>query len=189
MATNVIIIMYVLAGLCFILGAIALMMQKTYIDKQTNQPTEIEIPILGKLKTNYPSLVFVVIGGVLAAIPWYKESPVQPPIGKEQWVITGAFLAPPGETLRWETGIITILPKVFEAVPYPNGTFQIIGTIPKDKKIEDMVSAINYTNGKFSSCILVSNEYKKFKEGKASVIETEGDTCLKLKPVALNRYE
>jgi hypothetical protein len=41
MAPNVIIIMYVLAGLCFILGAIALMMQKTYIDKQTNQPTEV----------------------------------------------------------------------------------------------------------------------------------------------------
>jgi hypothetical protein len=114
---------------------------------------------------------------------------VKPPIGKEQWVITGAFLTPPGETLKWETGVLTILPKVFESVPYPNGTFQIMGTIPKDKKIEEMVSAINYTNGKFSCCIIISNEYKKFKEKKESLIETEGETFLKLKPVALNGYE
>ena len=56
-------IIYLLAGLCFVLGFVALLKQKTYIDSQTNQPTEIELPFVGKLTTNYPALGFVFIGG------------------------------------------------------------------------------------------------------------------------------
>ena len=44
-------IVYGLAALCFLPGFAVLLMQKVYIDSQTNQPTEVELPILGKLKT------------------------------------------------------------------------------------------------------------------------------------------
>ena len=57
-----IIILYAIAALSIILGFIALIKQKVYLDKDTKKQTELEIPILGKLKTNYPSLVFVFLG-------------------------------------------------------------------------------------------------------------------------------
>ena len=65
-------IIYLLAGLCFVLGFVALLKQKTYIDSQTNQPTEIELPFVGKLKSNFPALVFVVVGAFLAYSGWSK---------------------------------------------------------------------------------------------------------------------
>jgi hypothetical protein len=188
MAIIVIIVMYALAGLCFVLGAIALMKQKTYIDTETNEPTEVEIPIVGKLKTNYPALVFVVIGGVLAAIPWYKECPVKAEVEKQSWVITGRFLPPPGENLKMEAGVLVLSPKDFDSVPFPNGTFKIVGNIQKDKKIEDVVDSISYTNGRFSGFIVLSNEYNNFKNGKPSLIETAGERYRNYKPFALTGF-
>jgi hypothetical protein len=188
MTIIVIVTMYILAALCFVLGVIALMKQKTYIDKETNQPTEVEIPIIGKLKTNYPALVFVVIGGVLAAIPWWKSSPVQVDLGKEEWVLSGTLRSPPGKSVQWESGVLTVLPKGFDCIPNPSGTFEIVGRIQKDKNIEDAVTAINYTNGKFSCNIFIADEYRKFKEGKASLIEEAGNKYRKYKPVVLNAY-
>lgn len=46
-------------------GIWALLKQKTVVDKAGNV-TEIEIPVLGKLKTNYPSLGAILIGAGLA---------------------------------------------------------------------------------------------------------------------------
>jgi hypothetical protein len=188
MAIIVIIVMYALAGLCFVLGMIALLKQKTYIDAETQQPTEVEIPIIGKLKTNYPALVFVVIGGFLAAIPWYKECPVKTDVGKQSWIITGAFLPPPGGNLKMEEGVLTLSPKDFETIPFPNGTFRITGNIQKDKKIEDVVDSICYTNGNFSGFIVLSNEYNKFKSGKPSLIETAGERNRNYKPFVLTGF-
>lgn len=54
--------LYSLSGLSIILGFIALLKQRTYIDADTKQPTEIEVPIFGKLKSNYPALIFVFLG-------------------------------------------------------------------------------------------------------------------------------
>jgi hypothetical protein len=188
MAIIVIIIMYVLAGLCFVLGMIALIKQKTYIDTETRQPTEVEIPIIGKLKTNYPALIFVVIGGVLAAIPWYKECPVKTDVGKQSWVITGAFLPPPGKNLKMEAGVITLSPRDFTPIPFPNGTFKIDGNIQKDKEVEEVIDSICYTNGNFSGVIVLNDEYNKFKDGKPSLIETVGERHRIYKPLSLTNY-
>ena len=62
----IILLKYFLAAILIILGFIALLRQKTYIDSKTKQPTEIEITKLGKFKSNYPALAFVVLGFVLA---------------------------------------------------------------------------------------------------------------------------
>jgi len=56
-------------GLTMIVGGIWLIAkQKIYIDRETKQPTEIEIPIFGKLKTNTPALILFFLG--LAGL-WY----------------------------------------------------------------------------------------------------------------------
>jgi hypothetical protein len=46
-------------------GIAALLMQKVVVN-DAGQVTEIEIPFLGKFKTNYPSLAAVAIGTILA---------------------------------------------------------------------------------------------------------------------------
>ena len=51
-------------------GVIALFTQKVVVDS-AGHVTEIEIPLLGKFKSNYPSLAAVVIGALLAGLAGY----------------------------------------------------------------------------------------------------------------------
>jgi len=48
----------ILGTLCIILGFIALLSSRIYIDKASNSTVEVEVPFFGKLKGNYPTLVF-----------------------------------------------------------------------------------------------------------------------------------
>ena len=50
--------------LSILMGFIALLAQKIYM-KNNNEVSEIEIPLIGKMKFNYPALIFVFIGVVL----------------------------------------------------------------------------------------------------------------------------
>jgi len=178
-------IMYGLAGLSLVLGFVALLGQKIYIDSQTNQPTEVELPLVGKLKTNYPALAFVLVGAFLAAYTWSKPRD----LGEEQWTITGSFLPPAGENVVWEQGTLVLLPKAFDAAMAPNGTFQITGSIPKGKRFEEVVTSIMYTNGKVSGQINVSEEYRKYDAHETSLVKSAGDKLREYSPATLVVYE
>jgi hypothetical protein len=63
-----------LAGLIMVAGGIWLLYkQKIYIDKESNQVTEIETP-LGKFKTNVPALVLFALGFVPLIYPIVQSS-------------------------------------------------------------------------------------------------------------------
>jgi len=64
-----------LAGLTMIVGGIWLVYkQKIYIDRATNQvTTEIDIPLVGKFKTNVPALALFALGFVPLLYPIYKS--------------------------------------------------------------------------------------------------------------------
>jgi len=63
-----------LAGLIMVAGGIWLLYkQKIYIDKESNQVTEIETP-LGKFKTNIPALVLFALGFVPLIYPIVQSS-------------------------------------------------------------------------------------------------------------------
>jgi hypothetical protein len=52
-----------IGGLLLILGSIVLLsLRKTLVDKETSQPTEIEVPLLGKVRVNSPALVLFAVG-------------------------------------------------------------------------------------------------------------------------------
>lgn len=178
-------IMYGLAAFSLVLGFVALLAQKTYVDTRTNQPTEIELPLVGKLKTNYPALVFVAVGTFLAAYTWSKPRD----LGEEQWTITGSLRQPKGETIKWEGGTLILLPKAFDVAVAPNGTFQIVGSIPKGDKFEDVITSIMYTNGKVSGQINVAEEYRKFQAHEPSLVKSMGDRLREYSPVILTVYE
>jgi len=62
------------AGASIILGGIWLIYkQKIYIDSETKQPTEFDLPFFGKLKTNTPALGLFFFGCVLLIYPIHKS--------------------------------------------------------------------------------------------------------------------
>jgi hypothetical protein len=178
-------IIYALSGLCFVLGFIALLLQKTYVDSQTNQPTEIELPLVGKLKSNFPALIFVVVGTFLAYAAWSKP----PDQGDEEWTITGSFLPPKGETVNWQEGTLAILPKTFDSVELQDGRFEIQGSIPKGKKFEDVVTAIIYSKDNVSAQINVGDEYKKFVAGEQSLLKSCDDNSREYSPETVDSFQ
>lgn len=53
-------------------GAWLILRQKTYIDSLSRAVIEVEVPLLGKLKTNYPAIGVLLIGALIAGLPlWY----------------------------------------------------------------------------------------------------------------------
>src|SRR5207248_1160733 len=99
-------IVFGIAILSIILGFIALLSQKIYLDPATNQPAEVEVPLLGKIKTNYPALVFVFLGAVLAFGTFQKAFPP----AKEEWTLHRTFEPPSGTELDSTSTLLTITP-------------------------------------------------------------------------------
>ncbi len=63
-----------IAMICVIGGIYALLRQQVVVD-QDGQPSEIELPWFGKIKTNYPSLIAVGLGIALATFVASKLDP------------------------------------------------------------------------------------------------------------------
>ncbi len=65
------------AGFIMVVGGMWLIWkEKIYVDRETKEPIEIELPIVGKLKTNIPALVLFIIGFVLCIYPMLKNPPL-----------------------------------------------------------------------------------------------------------------
>ena len=88
----IILIAFSLASISILLGFIALLKQKTYLDSKTNQPTDVEVPLVGRLKTNYPALVFVFLGFCLAFYVVHKSLPQKEIIWKITFYLNGLEL-------------------------------------------------------------------------------------------------
>src|SRR6266849_2316656 len=119
-----------------VLGFIALLKQKTYIDRHTKQPTEIELPILGKMKTNAPALTFVFLGVGLALVAFEKSYPPK----KVEWTVEGSFKNLPGKHVDWPNGTLALHPTDLKPGPVSTGgKFTITAMIDEGKSFEDVV--------------------------------------------------
>jgi hypothetical protein len=173
--------MYVLSALILALGAVSLFVQKVYkVDQDTGEKIEIELPLLGKLKTNYPALAFAFLGAGLAAFTFNRTYEVT-----DQWVIFGQFKAPDSGPIDWTKGALTLFPKPFDPQLEKDGSFNIELTIPRSRKFEDVVGQITYSNwsGNVSAKILVDEEYQKFKKGDPTILKAAAGTTRRYKPV------
>ena len=99
-------VLYGISALCIVLGFIALLKQRLYIDERTQEPTAVELPLFGKLKTNYPALVFVFLGAGLAFYAIHESPPTEP------WTLTGSLTNPSGKHVKWTDGTLTLIPQV-----------------------------------------------------------------------------
>jgi hypothetical protein len=59
-------------GILLIIGSFWLLFkQKIYLDATTKQVMYVELPLIGKMKTNAPSLAIIVLGLIAVIIPFY----------------------------------------------------------------------------------------------------------------------
>jgi hypothetical protein len=173
--------MYVLSALILALGGVSLFVQKVYkTDQETGEKIEIELPLLGKLKTNYPALAFAFIGAGLAVFTFNKTCEL-----KDQWVISGQFKMPDSGAIDWTKGVLTLYPKQFNPALEKDGSFHIELSIPKNRKFEDMFGQISYYNWarNIYADIMADDEYQKFKTGGSTLLKTAAGTTRRYKPV------
>ena len=159
------------AGL-IVLGFFALLAQKIYIDSGTLTPSEIEIPLLGKMKANFPALIFVFLGAVLVvfALKLYA-GPVA-----VQWTIDGQIVSDvPG--LNWQNGRLELFPRKFDMHVDPEtGKFLITMDIEPGKTFEDVVKRIDYSHPKGNIQIYPQRELESLNGGKKQQLIDKSET-------------
>jgi hypothetical protein len=176
--------LYGLSAMIIVIGGLSLILQKVYkVESESGEKTVIEVPLFGKMTTNYPALAFVFIGAALAAYTFGKTSEAT-----ERWVISGSFRAPQGESVQWERGNLRLSPKKFHISLSPDGRFEIQGDIARGQEFEEEVKQITYEhcacNGKFyGASILVEKEYNNYRDNKESAIEHLDALTRRYKPV------
>lgn len=178
--------MYLAFGISIILiilGFIALIFQKTYIDANTLQPTEIDIPIFGKMKSNYPSLVFVFLGVVVA---FYTINICKLPV-THPWVIDGKLISNT-ENIDWRDGQLIVFPREISTSIEANGQFRIGLDIEVGKKFEDIIQRIDYSHPKASNFILPESELSKFDDNKPSLLKAQSSNSRTYKPLEVEIY-
>lgn len=72
---SLILVLTAVSGAVVLLATMLLIaMRRIYIDKETNQPTEFDFPLLGKMKTQTPALFLIAVGGILSAYSSYQAA-------------------------------------------------------------------------------------------------------------------
>ena len=149
--------LYLISGVSIVLGFIALLTQKIYIDSETKQPTEIQIGNFAKLKTNIPALVFVFLGFAALFFAIEKAKEMKP------WTIQGSFENPHKTKVNWKDGHIDVRPtKVVEGNMFNNGSFEIKLLIEEGASFEDAFEAVQFTFDSASYTLYPSIEHEKY---------------------------
>lgn len=129
--------------LLILLGWVALLAQRIYIDPRTNAASEIEVPILGKMKANYPALVFVFLGCVVIALGFtqYKGG-----VRTNRWLIDGSIISDT-KGRNWQRGHLAVFPASTKmGIDPETAAFSIELDIEEPKTFEDVIERIQYTH-------------------------------------------
>lgn len=179
------IIMYIISISSIILGFVALILQKTYLDAATQKPTEVEVPILGKLKTNYPALVFVFLG-FAAAFYSFQRSQVKE---KVQWTIQGSLADSSHKNKDWLAGEFKIIPTGTEISVDTAGRYEISICIDKGLRFEDEVKCIMYTDKDGRAQLFPDTEYDNWQNQKPSLLSRGVERARIYKPLLVSNFQ
>jgi hypothetical protein len=167
-----------------VLGFIALLKQKTYLDNNTRQPVEVDVPVLGKVKTNYPAIVFVVLGFALAFTAFEKTFPAR----KTEWRILGTLKHPSNQRVDWPAGTLALVPTEMRVSLSPQGRFEISALVEEGKSIEDVYETLDFSHTIGSAQINLKNEIQRHKKGNGNVISSVTDHTRTFKPIDITLY-
>ncbi len=181
--------------LSIVLGFVALLTQKIYLDAKTQKMISLNVPILGKMKTNYPALVFVVLGFGLSFYVLEKAftispQPQQPPERhKIEWTITGSF-EDPGIN-DWRTrGELSFVPPGMRQVITDHGGFKISLDLDEGKTFEDQIQTITFTHpDRPDTVIYPRDEYAAYmKNDPSSKLKKATENVRIYKPIKLAQF-
>jgi hypothetical protein len=178
-------IMFGISISSIVLGFFALLRQKTYIDSATNQPVEVEIKTFGKLKTNYPALVFVFLGFAAAFLAFPKSVIKE----KVPWVIKGQLVDSSHKIDDWREGDFQIVPQGIDvSIDKATGAYTIRMDIEKGESFEDAVKCIIYSHqlGQIQFC--PESELQNKRKNMPSVLTTTDDPTRFYKPIQLSLF-
>ena len=179
------IIMYIISISSIILGFVALILQKTYLDPETQKPTEVEVPVIGKLKTNYPALVFVFLG-FAGAFYSFQRSQVKE---KVQWTIQGSLVDSAHRIKDWSDGEFKVIPTNTEtAIDNSTGKYKITISIDKGRRFEDEIKCIMYSNKDGNAQLYPDTEYKNWRSKKPSLLSNDVEFTRFYKPLLVSNF-
>lgn len=179
---------FAISAACIVLGFVALVTQKIYLDSATGQPTEVEVAPLGKLKSNYPALVFVVFGIALAFYTLKESSETERSKPLTQWTLKGSFSPPNGKAIEWSKGTLTLLPSNVRQVVSEQGTFEITALIEEGKALEDIYEKLDYSTNEASAWINLRKERQAYIDNKPSAIKDMTNHTRDYQPIEVEFY-
>jgi hypothetical protein len=181
----IIIFLYSIAALSIILGFVALLTQKIYIDKDTKQKIDFSIPLFGKIKTNYPALIFTILGFWLI---YYVTDKCYPP-KQINWVLEGYLISE--DSIKFDEGTLYVHPSnIVNSIsenPGTKGKFRIDLRVDENKSIEEAVEYISYDHDTGGSVrIDLKDELDKYNHGDmSSMINGKSSSSLNFKELML----
>jgi hypothetical protein len=168
------VLMILLAAFALGLGFFALLKQKTYLDAASGTVTAVEVPLVGKLQTNYPALVFVFIGAVFGYFAYDAATTTRP------FIVDGQ-LKSNEQVANWSATEITVIPStIVNQQVNPNGRYRIDLQIPKSESFDRWVESINFQNGQLSGRISPNGANDTSKANKKSESLLDADVEMKL---------
>ncbi len=182
-----------LSALSIILGFVALLTQKVYIDPATNQPTEIQIPFLGKMKTNVPALVFIFLGFGTAIFAFDKVHEVEADKArsKQKWTLKGSIRRSTDARIDWSSGTsFEIVPADVKHDIESNGQFEVEVLLAADKTFEDVLSDIVISNLNGSVYFDIGGQITKFENAEESLVRKydKDRRVIQLKPLPYTSF-
>lgn len=172
-----------LAALMSILGFVALLRTKSYVVDGA-EATETDLPILGKIKTNYPALVFVAVGAGLAAYALQASKDLATP--DEIWTITGKLVRPNGSTFDIRGGTLAAVPQNPVVNIAADGSYEISIHLKHGESFEDSIGLIDYTNDFGNANIVPKQELAAYdKDPSKSLLISKTDHSRSYKPVKI----
>jgi hypothetical protein len=189
-STYVLLIVYGIALLSIILGFIALLTQKIYLDSNTKEPTEVEISLFGKFKTNYPALAFVILGFGFAAFAFSKTSDKLFPENHKQndWLVTGTFENSSDSACYWRTGKIIPFPASITTFISDNGSFVITAKLDTGKTFESEIQQIDFQFPEGEAVVYPNTELQKYENNQVSLYESVTPTSRRFKPIPIKHF-
>ena len=175
--------MYSISILLIIFGFIALLTQKVYIDPNTNQPTEIEIPFFGKLKTNLPSIVFLFLGFMLAYITFVKS--YHPEV---KWEINGSVRNLGNKVIDWSDADVILTPMDVQLKISDRGNFTIITMIEEGKVLQDAYKEIVVSHPNAGKSFNLKTLFENYDKGEESLIDISEKQYVKFKSLPVEQY-
>jgi hypothetical protein len=178
-------VIYGIGTLVVLLGFLALLAQKIYI-AEDGKPTEVELPILGKMRTNYPALIFAFLG---VGLLFYGISKCYPP-RTIRWEISGQLETWGRKDLDFEKVTIAVFPRNLDLEVKSNGRFVMRLDIPEGETFEGAVQRIDFSHPSASGELVPSGEWNAYEQNpERSKLLGRTVTTRQYKPIPLLVFE